>query len=63
MAKQNQNQQKPIPQTLNVFGKEWCFQGCFSDDELKIVKSNWKKNGHQTMVKKGNLLYVTRFQQ
>lgn len=61
MAKQKQ--QKPIPQTLKSFGKEYCFQGAFIGEDLEANKNRWKALGHKTMVKKGGLLYVTRFKQ
>lgn len=65
MAKQKQqNQQKPIPATLKRFGKEYCFQGVFTDTkELNETKTRWAGFGHKPMVVKQNRLYVTRFPQ
>lgn len=52
------------PKTLKAFGKEYCLQGIFTDlAEMEQTKANWLKIGHKAMVKKGNVLYVTRFPQ
>ncbi len=65
MAKQEQqNQQNPIPSTLNRFGKQYCLQGVFEDQkELNDTKARWISFGHKAMVIKENRLYVTRFPQ
>jgi hypothetical protein len=57
------NQQRPIPPIVKAFGKEYCFQGAFDEAELKATRERWEKIGHKAMVKKGGLLYVTRFPQ
>lgn len=61
MDQQNAPQEKPIPQTLSAFGKEYTLQGVFTDKvELAKVISNWHNAGHGTMVKNANRLYVTQ---
>ena len=62
MDQQNEAQQKPIPQNLSAFGRNYVFIGVFTDkDELKKTVSNWHNAKHSTMVKKGNRLYASQF--
>lgn len=50
--------------TLFAFGKEYCLQGVYENaQQLAEVIAHWKLLGHGTMVKKTNILYVTRFKQ
>jgi hypothetical protein len=52
----------PAP-VINVFGKEYCFQGAFEAEELEIIKKRWIDTGHSVMLnpKNSGNLYVTRF--
>ena len=50
------------PQTIKHFGREFIFQGEVSDPEtLKKMRAVWKRIEHTTILKKGNLLYASRF--